>query len=219
MRNPRILWAGNQSTAILAICAHLDFGDRIMLGNSHPQDSSADIATLSEDGEQTDPTAKVVTAIMRAAELLRYLLTSDFSSLGITGARYAALKIIAQSPAEGCSQSELAVRLKQSESSVSGLVSRMRDDGLLFRLRCKDDQRKHVLMLSEQGRQLLVRCDASYRRRMQHVLSQFDANLILHLTEQMEFLVGRLIQIQKRLDRPGGCEARPDANLPERISA
>lgn len=190
-----------------------------MLGYSHPQEGSADIATLSEEGEQTDRTAKVVTAVMRAAELLRSLLTSDFSSLGITGARYAALKIIAQSSVGGCSQSELAARLKQSESSVSGLVSRMRDDGLLFRLHCKQDQRKHVLLLSEQGRQLLVRCNASYRRRMQHVLSQFDADLIQQLTDQMECLVDGLTQTQEGFDRPDGCEVRSDANLPERISA
>ena len=171
------------------------------------------------DGDQVDWSANVVSSVFRAAQLLRSLLASDFSRQGMTGARFAALRIIGQSAPAGCSQTELAARLEQSESGVSGLVSRMRDDGMLYRLRPKQDQRKRVLLLSERGRQLLARCEESHRRQMENALKQFDVDLLRQLSELLGLLVDGLSHAQATIDGRNSPADLPQTDETSRLSA
>lgn len=134
--------------------------------------------------------AQIVTAIQQAAQLIDSLLAADFSQVGVNNARFAALRYIGQSTESGCSQRDLAAALGQSESSVSGLVSRMRDDGLVYRLRSKQDQRKRQLMLSAQGRQMLTDCSVSYQRQIDAVLSRFESAWLDKLSRMLGELVG-----------------------------
>jgi|GEM_PF-2749618 DNA-binding MarR family transcriptional regulator len=140
--------------------------------------------------------AQVVSSIRRAADVVEELLTVDFSAFRLNKARFAALQFIGRSSAQGCSQTELATGLGQSESSVSGLVSRMRADGLLYRLRSKHDQRKRLLMLSERGRQLLADCELAYGRQFENVLSRFEADWLGQLSGLLDVFAERLAETQ-----------------------
>lgn len=180
-------------------------------------DASAGLSFF--DGDQVDRSAKVVSSVFRAAQLLQSLLAVDLSREGITGARFAALRVIRDSAPAGCSQSELAARLEQSESSVSGLVSRMRNDGLLYRLQSKQDQRKRVLLLSDRGRRLLDCCEESHRRQMKNVLDRFDTNPLLQLGELLELLIDGLSDVQPAIDNRNDPADRSNAEESSRLSA
>jgi MarR family transcriptional regulator for hemolysin len=182
-------------------------------------DTSADVSLFDDDGDRIDQPAKVVSSVFRAAQLLRSLLASDFSRHGISGARFAALGIIGRSAPAGCSQAELAARLEQSESSVSGLVSRMRDDGLLYRLRPKQDRRKRVLLLSQRGRQLLACCEESHRRQMTNALDRFDIDPLRQLSELLDHLVDGLSHAQATVDSRNTAADRSNADESSRLSA
>lgn len=116
---------------------------------------------------------EVVTQVLRLAHRLRALLSDHFSEFGLTDIRSAALQAIREHSNEGCSQTELAQHLEQSESSVSMLIDRMRASGLVYRLRSKTDRRKRVLMLTDRGRQLLEQLDACHDARMSDLLNSF----------------------------------------------
>jgi DNA-binding MarR family transcriptional regulator len=149
---------------------------------------------------------QVVSSIRRAADTLEDLLTVDFSAFRLNQARYAALQFIGQSSSQGCSQTKLAAGLGQSESSVSGLVSRMRADGLLYRLRTKHDQRKRLLMLSSRGQQLLTDCELSYARNTGNILSRFDSDWLEQLTGLLDVFVERLANMEAANEVENGIE-------------
>lgn len=182
-------------------------------------DASVAVSLFGNAGDQIDQPARVVSSVFRAAQLLRSLLAANFSGEGITSARFAALGFIGHSAPAGCSQAELAARLEQSESSVSGLVSRMRNDGLLYRLRSKQDQRKRVLLLSERGRLLLSACEESHRRQMENALSRFDTVPLKQLNELLELLIDGLSQSQAAIDSRTVAADRSSAKESSRLSA
>jgi DNA-binding MarR family transcriptional regulator len=147
-----------------------------------------------QDGDAS--AVQVVASIRRAADLVEELLTVDFSAFRLNKARFAALQFIGRASAQGCSQTDLATGLGQSESSVSGLVSRMRADGLLYRLRSKHDQRKRLLMLSEHGRQLLADCELAYGLQFENILSRFEADWLEQLSDLLDVFAERLTETQ-----------------------
>lgn len=197
-----------------------------LLGILDLREATADAQPCREAGEPADRAARIVANVFRCADLLRRLLTSDSFRSGTNSTRFAALRIIGDASPAGCSQSELASRLEQSESSVSGLVSRMRADGLLYRLRSKHDQRKRVLLLSESGRRLLARCEALHRRRIGMVLKKLDRDLLHRLTEPLDRFARELTQLQQVVQRGettgnGAPASRPSLldDEPEQLSA
>ncbi len=107
--------------------------------------------------DNADETAvAIVQNVMRAAHRLRAILNSHFGQFELTDIRYAVLQAIRESASNGCSQKDLSNLLNQTESSISTLIERMRQSGLLYRLPSTVDRRRKVLLLSELGRETLA---------------------------------------------------------------
>ncbi len=139
---------------------------------------------------------EIVDNVLRAGHRLRVVLASHFEEFDLNDVRHAVLQIIENaSVTGGCSQSQLAEALQQSESSISTLVERMRTSGLLYRLRSKSDRRRHVLMLTDRGRELLRRVNQCHSQRMTALLHGFDPMQIEILGTLLKQLVNHLTQI------------------------
>lgn len=139
---------------------------------------------------------EIVDNVLRAGHRLRVVLASHFEEFDLNDVRHAVLQIIDNaSVTGGCSQSQLAEALQQSESSISTLVERMRTSGLLYRLRSKSDRRRHVLMLTDRGRELLRRVNQCHSQRMTALLHGFDPMQIEILGTLLKQLVNHLAQI------------------------
>lgn len=155
---------------------------------------------------------------LQVSHLLRTTLARHFSEFGLTDVRFAVLRTVRSFEPEGCTQSELAARLNQCESSISMLIDRMRNDGLLYRLRSKSDRRKRLLMLSSDGRRLLEQAEALHIRRMDHLLAPLDGDHRRQLQSTLEVLYRTLIP-----QEPLAAEAQPTrkgaADVEERRSA
>ena len=152
--------------------------------------------------------SQLVRHVLLAGEQLRHVLDQSDSQCGLNGPRFGVLEVISQAGARGCSQTELAEELGAAESSVSTLVERMRRDGLLLRMRSREDRRCSVLMLTELGDRRLTGAKLS---RDQH-FSRCIERLSSADQQQLSSLLDRLLLILAETSR---LEARPDSETPE----
>src|SRR4051812_32053043 len=100
-------------------------------------------------------TARILDAVRRLVRHLRLADRAAQSELGISGAQLFVLNELGRTPS--LSLNDLASRTRTDQSSVSVVVSRLVDAGLLTRDRDPRDARRLVLNLTKSGRALLQR--------------------------------------------------------------
>ena len=123
------------------------------------------------------PLQKIVRVANFRAALRTFLSRSEQASRasGLTPQRYLLLLMIKGAPdgSERLTFTELADRLKLSRNSVTELVSRAEESGLIRRERSASDGRVIYLQLTSEGEQRLLRALAASdeeRRRLAHEL-------------------------------------------------
>lgn len=143
------------------------------------------------------PAIKVVASLLKTSHLLRAFLADHFAEFGLSDIRYTVMRRIDQSGDQGCSQAELARELNQSESSISTLIDRMRNDGLIYRLRSQNDRRKRVLLLSDEGRLRFVRARACHGEKMGQLLSGLNEDQVGTLQTSLNVLTDELAETKQ----------------------
>jgi DNA-binding MarR family transcriptional regulator len=98
---------------------------------------------------------KILDGVRRLVRLLRLSDRSAQNRLGLSSAQLFVLSEVARTPE--ISLKELAERTHTDQSSVSVVVTRLVDSGLLARDRSPDDARRLVLGLTRAGRAALKR--------------------------------------------------------------
>jgi MarR family transcriptional regulator, lower aerobic nicotinate degradation pathway regulator len=93
-----------------------------------------------------------VEAIRKIVRALRDSAHVAQGQTGLTGAQLFVLRVLAEHP--GLSINELAERTMTHQSSVSVVVSRLVDRGLVARATARDDRRRLVVALTPRGRLL-----------------------------------------------------------------
>jgi DNA-binding MarR family transcriptional regulator len=153
--------------------------------------SESEISTYRIEPVQAKP-AGIVSDILRSAHRIRGVLAAHFAEFGLSDARFAVLQIVRDALPRGCTQTELAERLQQSESSVSTLVDRMRAADLLYRLRSKSDRRKCLLVLTDHARDTLDKLEACHHERMAELLSCYKSEQLRDLAVLLKILDSEL---------------------------
>ena len=153
------------------------------LGFDRSQEISSDPNPTPEHA--SIPAGELIEQIQRAAQLLKNRLADHFQSFGLNEIRYTVINMVQESSPHGCSQTDLADALSQSESSISTLVERMRSDNLIYRLRSKIDRRKRVLILTEHGHKILHQIEDCHTQRLEQMMKNFrhrnnGASLSMH---------------------------------------
>jgi DNA-binding MarR family transcriptional regulator len=148
---------------------------------------------------------QLVRRVLGASERLRRCLDQSYTQSELNGPRVDVLETIAAAGAEGCSQTELASALGAAESSVSTIVERMRRDGLLLRMRSRQDRRCSVLLLTEVGGERL----ASVMHSRDRHLSQWIDQLSSDDQKQIVELLDRLLVVLAGNPLP---EAEPESD-------
>ncbi|NOX55431.1 MAG: MarR family transcriptional regulator, partial [Planctomycetes bacterium] len=154
----------------------------------------------SPSGESDGAASRLAANLLRAAQLLRTALNDHLADFGLNDARYVVLVEVDRCGPNGCTQTELAERLRQSESNICTLVERMRQDGWLYRHRAKSDRRKRILRPTERARETLVRIRACHEQRLRRLLSGLSTEEQWRLSELLRWLCDCL---EVRLDEAG----------------
>jgi DNA-binding MarR family transcriptional regulator len=111
--------------------------------------------------------ADVVLALNEVRRLVQALRQSTVQAeceTGLSGAQLFVLQQLAQAPAQ--SLNDLAERTHTHQSSVSVVVTRLVERGLVSRQRSPEDGRRLVLSLTPAGRQLLARAPETVQTKL-----------------------------------------------------
>lgn len=152
--------------------------------NSESSASVADWRLL-----QNNECVEQIDLLIRTAHLVRAALNNSFAQLEINEVRYSALKVIGAVRETGCSQSELARKLGQSESNICTLIERMEGDQLVVRQQSQKDRRKRVLQVTEQGTRLLEQVKAYHGTVSHRLLSALNSDQRRQLTSILQSLL------------------------------
>lgn len=92
--------------------------------------------------------------------------------IGLTTSQFAVLFVLSQS--DGQPISEIAKRLSMGKSSLTGLVDRMAERGVVCRRPCPNDRRVTNIYLEPEGRAVLQQGKAETKRFNKALLDPFD---------------------------------------------
>lgn len=133
---------------------------------------------------------RVLDSIRRLVRLLRIADRSAQSSVGLSGAQLFVLQELGKTPA--LSLGALAERTRTDQSSVSVVVTRLVEAGLVSRERDDRDARRLVLTLTRSGRSLLQKAPAAMQQKIIAVLEEFSRDELRHFAATFERVVDLL---------------------------
>jgi DNA-binding MarR family transcriptional regulator len=123
-------------------------------------------------------------ALRRIVRGLRLTAREAERTAGISGAQLFVLQSLADGSAS--SVNELAERTCTDQSSVSVVVRRLVERGLVTRAPSKRDARRVELSLSATGRRLVKRCPEPTQARLLAGLRRMDATELASLRDRLE---------------------------------
>ena len=121
-------------------------------------------ATLVSNGERSEDVDVILDSLRSIVRELRLASREVEQRVGVHGAQLHALRQLADSPAT--SLTELAERTHTDISSVSVVVSRLVEQGLVARKSADDDRRRLSLGLTARGRAVLRRAPETGTSRL-----------------------------------------------------
>ncbi len=121
-------------------------------------------AAVSSNGERGDDVSVILDALRSIVRELRLASREAEQRVGVHGAQLHALRQLADSPT--ASLTELAERTHTDISSVSVVVSRLVEQGLVARKSSDDDRRRLSLGVTARGRAVLRRAPETGTSRL-----------------------------------------------------
>jgi DNA-binding MarR family transcriptional regulator len=122
---------------------------------------------------RTDSTADVLDDLRRIVHALRRSSRSAEQTLGVTGAQLFVLKTLSDSPS--LSLNALAAATHTHQSTVSVVVKRLVERGLVRRRTAEDDARRIELEATARGRALLAKAPSAAQERLVDALASMPA--------------------------------------------
>ena len=133
------------------------------------------------------PAMHAVTSLMRVQQLVIGRLDAILKPHGLTFARYEALVLLVFSSRGSLPLGKMGERLQVHPTSVTSIVRRLVDDGLVVRVPHPDDRRATLARITPQGREVAEQSTAALNA------GPFaDLGLTAEQTEQLIDLLARL---------------------------
>ena len=165
--------------------------------------------TIARDGGLRE----ILDAVRRIVRTLHESSRASEKTLGLSAAQLFVLQKLAESP--GLSLTALSAQTHTHQSSVSTVVSRLVERGLVLRTAAADDARRLELRVSAEGRRLVSRAPDAAQARLIEAIQRLPANRrrllassLGELTHTMD-LTGRApVMFFDNPDRKGGRGSR-----------
>ena len=135
-------------------------------------------------------TRVVLDAVRRIVQALHESSRWAEKHLGLTGAQLFVLQQLADSP--GLSLNELAARTHTHQSSVSTVVARLVDRGLVVRAPAAADARRLELRLSPRGRKLVQKAPNVAQQRLIEGIERLSVSRRRALAASLEALTSAM---------------------------
>ena len=169
----------------------------------------------------TEPVRVVLDCVRRIVRALRESSREAERTVGVSGARLFVLQQLATGPAR--SVSELAESTFTHQSSVSVVVQRLAEEGLVARRRSRTDRRRTDLHLTIRGRALLSSAPKLLQDRLIEAVRQLPpgrrvrlAAGLLEVVDRMQLPGGAAPMFFEDRTRRGSSRANAPANSPAR---
>jgi len=145
---------------------------------------------VSTNGERGDDVGVILDSLRSLVRELRLASREAEQRVGVHGAQLHALRQLTDSPAT--SLTELAERTRTDISSVSVVVSRLVEQGLVARKSSDDDRRRLSLGLTARGRALIRRAPETGTSRLLRAASHLSDRELHGLATGLSKLVAGL---------------------------
>lgn len=142
-------------------------------------------SSAGRDG--VEDTIAVMDSLRAVVRALRISTRAVEKEIGISGAQLFVLQRLEDAPAR--SVNELAERTSTHQSSVSTVVSRLVERGLVTRAPSAEDGRRMEIAISDRGRGLLQKAPRTAQTSMQEALRRMDPAQVRTLAEGLQALV------------------------------
>jgi DNA-binding MarR family transcriptional regulator len=145
---------------------------------------------MTEDDSMTphaERATDVLTALRRLVHLLYRTSRETERALGVTGAQLFVLQRLAEGPVG--SLNELAERTATHQSSVSVVVRRVIERGLVARRRSSDDRRRMEFWLTPKGERLLARSPTATQARLIAALAELPERRLQALEQGLSTVI------------------------------
>jgi DNA-binding MarR family transcriptional regulator len=126
--------------------------------------------------------------VLTTAQALDKAAVRVFKPHGVTPAQFNVLSLLSDQP-QGMCASDIAHALIVDPSNVTGLVKRMKKDGLVVELENAADRRQRIVGLSPQGRRIWEAASRDYER----CLAALDAPLTRAAVAGAEKLLQQIV--------------------------
>ena len=163
--------------------------------------------------DESPPTTAVFRSLIRTFGLLKRVMEPHFTTVGISGPQWAILRTLREVEVAGEPEvrlSDLGARLLVRPPSVTGIVRRLRDMGLIDVAASAVDQRAKTVTLTDAGRHLVENFAARHEARVEDVF----AGLAPHEREQFLQLLTRFGVHLERLAGQDSHTATIDHDVP-----
>lgn len=141
------------------------------------------------------PFSRIMNSLRELNQSYFQATRKDAESSGVTRTQLMAMKIVQKYPALGLG--ELSERMHSSPSTVSGIVDRLAQAGLIARERPQQDRRSVVLKLTPEGERLLEQTSKRIMDRLAPLLQQIPEEDIQHLLRIHGQIVNMLQQARE----------------------
>jgi DNA-binding MarR family transcriptional regulator len=162
---------------------------------------------------RAEDTRTILDAVRRVVRTLHESSRAAERTVGVTGAQLFVLQRLAEAP--GLSLNALAAQTHTHQSSVSTVVSRLVERGLVLRAPAPDDGRRLELRLSAEGRRLIGKAPDAAQARLILAIEQLPpgrrrtlAQSLLLLTSAMDVAGREPVMFFDDSERKGRRTAR-----------
>ena len=134
---------------------------------------------------------EAVLNVVRTATLLSHRAASLFRRSGLTEAQFNVLFSLKFSEGE-VTQVQLGKRLVVTRASITSVLDKLEEKGLVARHKVAENRRIHHVALTPKGLALVNEVEPSYREAIHAVLSDLTINDCKHIIELLEKTRARL---------------------------
>ena len=138
-------------------------------------------------GSHASQPAAVMIALRRIVRFLRLADREAEASVGLSAAQLFVLQVLSDDPAG--SLAEVAERTLTDQSSVSTVVSKLVEKGLVSRTMSRDDRRRTELRLTAAGEQVVRTAPRVPQARLAEIVRRMPAATRAQLVHSLEALV------------------------------